>query len=356
MRSRKGGNDNVAAYPANLPASERARWDELTPRQRERAVARIGAVEDWRNERATLSEAVAASGVSRSRFYRIAADWRATPSIDALGAFAGAGVAARAYSDPAVVNALQAVVGRVVETNGGAKVSELVRLMVARAGFAAPPLGPTKLRAIVTDEQRRRAATGDAGHAVRLDCVAVNLPREGGRPWIMFCCLDQGTGAILGAAMSAEPVTREGYRLAARNALDRMGTSLAGLPWAIRLARVEMTAGVDVDEAILLRDELMTAGVTGAQVAQKEKRFGQYVRATVGERIGRIAITPKRTAKGDAMPDNGDMTGWSGGQAAEILAEAVDGYDTIVLERVRSADPGRPPEDLVTMLELLAAD
>ena len=38
-----------------------------------------------------LEDAVRLSGLSRSRFYRVAADWRTSPTLASLGAFAGVG-------------------------------------------------------------------------------------------------------------------------------------------------------------------------------------------------------------------------------------------------------------------------
>lgn len=341
--------------PASLPGSDGAKWDAMTPQQRARAAERLEAIEGWRAGDLPLDEAVAASGLSRSRFYRVAAEWRAAPSLAALGAFAGAG-ASRSRLDGEAVNRLQSVVGRVVALNAGASVSSLVRLMVEAAGVEEARLpGAVSLRAIVDAELRRIAMSGEAGHAVRFDCSAINLPQADGRPWIMFACVDAGTGAILGAAVAATAEAATGYPLAARDALARVAGPLAGLPWALRLARIEMTAGVDVAAAADLRERLVGSGVAGVQVASAEKRFGRYFRQVVGDRVGRIAITPARTEAGEAMPDNGDMTAWSGAEAGAALAAAVDAHDAEVLARLAGGADARPPEDLVRTLELIAS-
>jgi hypothetical protein len=72
-------------YPPDLPESDRAGWDSMSSSQRERAVRRLAALERWSAGEVGIDEAVLMSGVGRSRFYRLAADWRAAPGLKALG-------------------------------------------------------------------------------------------------------------------------------------------------------------------------------------------------------------------------------------------------------------------------------
>lgn len=341
------------AFPPGLPESDRPRWAGMTADQRNKARQRLAAFQAWTSGEMGIDAAVAASGLSRSRFYRLAADWRSSPSLAALGTFTGGG-AARQRLDPEAVNSLQAVVAEVVALNAGASVSQLVRLMVERAGVGEGKLpGTIRLRNIVEDELRRVAATGDAGSAVRFDCTAVNLPQANGRPFVMFACIDTGTRLILGAAMAEEPLTR-GHSAAASDAQQRIAADLSALPWALRMARAEITAGVDEEASVALLQRLRSGGVhANVQLARVPKRFGAYFRKAVGERIGRIAITPGRTQEGVAMPDNGDMTPWSLADASAALATAVDAHNAALLPALPTSH-GRPPDDLRLILELIS--
>lgn len=347
-------NEGAASFPEGLPESDRARWSTLTASQRAKAGARIAAFRDWTSGVLSVEQAVAASGLSRSRFYRLAAEWRAAPSLDAVGAQTGAG-AAGSRLDPDAVNALQAVVADVVRQNGDASVSQLVRLMVERAKVPEERLpGAVRLRSIVETELRRVAATGEAGHAVQFDCTAMNLPQANGRPFIMLACLDTGTGLILGAACAERPEAEGGYRAVALDARDRIAGTLARLPWALRLTRIELTAGSDDAQSLALLERLSSGTAANVQLARTDKRFGKYFRKVVGERIGRIAITPARTLQGSAMPDNGDMSPWTLSDAAAALAVEVEAHNQAVLAGLRAEPRGSVPEDLQLALELLA--
>jgi hypothetical protein len=341
--------------PEALPEADRARWEGLTAAQRRRAVTRISAIERWNGDSIPIDLAEQESGLSRSRFYRMAADWRAAPSLSALGISVGT-VGARTRLDPDAVNALQAIVSDVVAMNAGASVSQLVQLMVQRAGVPAEALpGTSKLRAIVEDEQRRVAATGEAGNVVRFDCSAINLPRNDGRPWILFGALDEGTRLILGAAVLAEADAAAGYRAAAQDARERLERIRDALPWAIRTARIEMTAGADLEASADLVRGLAAAGVrVRPQLASVPRRFGRYFRAVVGTRMGRVEITPLRTLEGTALPDNGDMTPWTQGEATVAVRTAVDQHNEALLAELAGRGVGRMPDDLSLVLEHLA--
>ena len=327
----------------------------MTAAQRKRASDRLQAIEGWNSGTLGIDSALESTGLSRSRFYRMAADWRAAPSLVALGAFAGAG-GTKSRLDGDAVNALQAVVTDVVAMHADATVSQLVQLMVQQAGVSTDKLpGASKLRAIVETEMRRIRATGEAGNAVQLDCTAINLPREGGRPHILFAVLDVGTRLIFGAAVAADGDGAEGYRLAAIDARERIGRIGHALPWALRTGRIEITAGVDAGNSAALVQRLRSGGVRAhPQLASAPRRFGRYFRAVVGTRIGRVEITPLRTEDGLAMPDNGDMTAWSVREAGEALRQAVEQHNESLLAELPVEKDRRVPDDLVRTLDILS--
>jgi citrate lyase gamma subunit len=343
-----------SSFPLGLPESERARWNAMTQAQRKKAAARISAFEGWRTGTLGIDDAVKASDLSRSRFYRLAAEWRAAPSLSALGALTGSGAAVTRL-DPDAVNALQAVVSKVVRLNAGASVSQLIRLMVEQANVPEDKLpGAVRLRQIVDNELRRVAATGDAGYAVQFDCSAINLPAPDRRPYILFACIDTGTRLIMGSAVAEEANADEGYRVAAADAQRRIAGPLAKLPWALRLTRIELTAGIDIEKSVEMVWQLRDAGVqANVQLSRVDKRFGKYFRQVVGERIGRVAITPRRTTSGIAAPDNGDFSPWTLADAAAAVTTAVDEHNSGILRELDANARGGPPEDLILAFETL---
>lgn len=340
-------------FPDSLPESDRQRWNEMTMSQRVRARRRLDAIIAWREGTMPLSEALAVSGLSRTRFYAVAAAFKDAGDLESLGALAGTG-AARQKLDPDAVNALQAVVADVVALNRGASINQLVRLMVDAAGRPANLPGSTRLRAIVEAEIRRADATGQAGHALKLDFTAINLPRADGRPHIMFTLIDEGTRLVLGASTAGSPDQEAGYREAARDALDRIRGPLASLRWADRLMRIDATVGADRHAAAAFRTRLM-GDRAHPPVNLAPSRFGKYFRRLVGERVGRVAITPLRTLEGPAVPDNGDMTPWSDEAAAATVASAVERHNAEMLAELGTIS-GRPvmPDDLENALTILS--
>lgn len=342
-------------FPAALPESDREAWGVMTPSQRARARDRLAAIVSWQKGEMKLDEAMKVSDLSRTRFYTVAAEFRAAGTLASLGAFAGAG-ASRQRLNPEAVNALQAVVAEVVATNEGASISELVRLLVEAANVDPAKLpGATRLRGFVEAELRRKRATGQAGHALKLGLSAINLPRADGRPHILFTLLDEGTRLILGAWSGGTTNEAEGYAYAARDAIARIGNRLSQLQWADRLMRIDVEVGADRERATALRVLLANAEV-GANVSLAPTRYGRYFRQLVGTRIGRVEITPARTESGDASPDNNDMTPWTDEEARAAVVLAVEQHNASVLSAM-NAPTGRPvmPEGLEKALGILAA-
>lgn len=345
-----------ADFPPGLPETDLPKWQKMTVGQRISAANRIQAFDQWTAGVLNLDEAIESTGLSRSRFYRLAAGWREERCLEALGAVAGSGGGQKSSRlDPEAVNALQAVVASVVQLNQGASVSQLVRLMVQAADVSEKSLpGPIRLRKFVEDEQRRVAATGEAGHAIRLDCTAIDIPREGGRPFIMFACIDPGTRLVFGAAVLEEPKAGKGYAQAAADALRRIVRDLNHLPWSRRLTRMEVTAGTDIDASVALVEILANRTKANVQLARKPKRFGRYLRAAVGGSIGRVIFTPARTESGLATPNNKDMTPWSLSNANGAVQIMVNEYNAKILKELEACDGASPPQDLIIALEAMS--
>lgn len=262
-----------------------------------------------------------------------------------------------------MVNALQAVVPKIVRDDPNAKVSELVRRMLAAAGdkLTGKKLpGPVRLRQFVETELRRYRATGQAGTDIRFDCSAIDIPREGGRPFIMFASIDAGTRLILGSAVSDEPTTFPGYQLAAEDALPRISSEFAKLDWSDRLERVEIVAGADIATSEQLAQTLREVADQGQRqkismsVAKVEKRFGRYIRDSVGDSLGRVLFTPRRTLEGDALPNNKDMRPWSLADATAAVRVAVAAYNQMILTELAQPGKSSPPSPALALIKALA--
>lgn len=341
------------AFPATLPDTDRARWFVMTPKQRQKVTLRLGAISSWHEGKIDINEAVKASGLSRSRFYTVAARWREAPSLASLGGFTGAG-GARQKVDGDVINALQAVIADVYAVNKGATVNRLVQLMVHAAGIDGARLpGIQRRRAIVEAEMRRAEATGQAGHALRGDITAINLPRQGDRPHLLYVLIDVGTRLMLGAWTQGELDEMTGYGGAARDAQKRIAAQLTDMQWTDRLMRIELKVQTD-DIGKLVRRKLQDGGASVIPQGSP-KGYGKYFRELVGLRIGRIEITPARTEAGKALSDNNDPTPWSDEEARAAVALAVDQYNLEILASLEQVGQRKlPPDDLVKALQILA--
>jgi hypothetical protein len=346
-------NELGDTFPPALPETDRARWFAMTPKQRQKVTLRLAAITSWRDGAIGIDEAIEASGLSRSRFYTVAARWREAPSLASLGGFRGAG-GARQKVDGNVINALQAVIADVYALNRGASVNRLVQLMVDASGIEGERLpGIQRRRAIVEAEMRRAEATGQAGHALRGDISAINLPREGGRPHLLYVLIDVGTRLILGAWTQADLDEVSGYRGAARDAQRRITSKLEDMQWTDRLMRIELKVQAQ-EIGYLFRKKHHDLG--GAVLPQgSPKGYGKYFRELVGLRIGRIEITPARTEAGNAISDNRDPYPWSDEEARGAVALAVDQYNAEILGSLEQFGQRKlPPDDLAKALEILA--
>jgi hypothetical protein len=350
------GNLLARAFPKGVPPRERELWDRLTVGQRERSSRRLDAIIDWNGGHGELTAdaAAKAAGLSLSRFYRLAAEWRHASSLSVLGAFA-LPLSRRSKFDGDVINALQAKVGSVVSQNGGVSVTSLVDLLIASINVPHGKLpGSTKLREIVQAELRRVEATHDAGTAIVIDVVAVSMARSDGRPHVMFVCIDVGTRAILGISLGDVSESVSGHSAAAADALVMIAGNALRLPWGRRLARAELTAGLDVDACRDLVDRLKRdASGANVQLSTRSSRFGRYVRRLVGPRFGRVSITPTRTVAGDAMVQ--DATPWSEIDAlAELRVAAASHNATLTSPSMDTGEATEAPQSLLQMLRELA--
>ena len=351
----KPSSEKLAQFLSGLSSADRKRWDTLTPARRRDAEARFDVFEQWTQGNLSAEEAIGRFGKSPSRFYRLAAQWRERPGLDALGV----GVRAprsRAKLDPHIVNALQSKVAEVVRLNADASVSRQADLLLEAAGFRGEkPIGTTALRKIVETERRRIVASGRVGHQISLDCTAINLPQESGRPYILYVLADVGTGLALGWCHGKSVDVVAGYAAAAKSALEWMTGAGPALPWSARLTQTVLVAGPDGDRSKALVERLMREKIGGNVLrASGPRRFGSQFRKLYGERLGRIQITPARTLDGEALPDNGNMTPWTTSEVREELRRTFDGHNESIMGDLDHSTDSKPPASLTDLFEELA--
>lgn len=352
----KGGTS--VSLPSSLPATDEEEWKLLSPSRRDLARRRIDAIEGWRDGELDIEEACRIANVSISRFYRLAAAWRDHPSLGSLAVRRGSGASARARpSKGEVVNALQAVVGKVVRAHADASVAQLTRHMVEAAGVDPTSVpSPMVLRRIVETEIRRVKATGEAGHALRFDCSAISAPQGDGRPWILFVVLDVGTRMILGWHVAESALALPGYQRAACDALAKLD-DLSPPIWATRLTEVEIKSGLDKEATAKLVERLDAAIAGNVQHADSDARFGRYFKKLVGGKLGLLTLTPARTLCGDALPPNGDMTPWSRSELETHFAiKAAEYNDEVMREKQDLASDALSeiPADVLELLQMVA--
>ncbi|WP_233998171.1 hypothetical protein [Erythrobacter sp. QSSC1-22B] len=339
----------------SLSQAEQDRWDSLTPSRRRDAVKRFDLFELWAKGELSADEAIRRFGKSPSRFYRLAAQWREKPNLDALGV----GIRAprsKTRQVPEIVNALQAKVAEVVRLNADASVSRQATLLLEAAGFGSKkPIGTTALRKIIETERWRVDATGRVGHQICLDCTAINLPRSNRRPYILYVIIDAGTGIVLGFSFGATVDVLSGYTAAASDALTWIERNTSKLPWAPKLTQTIFVSGQDGDASKELVEWMIKEEVGGNVLrASASRRFGSQFRKIIGERLGRVQITPARTLEGEALPDNGIMTPWTDTEVEDELRRTFDDHNASVIFNFTQSLDSTTPVSLLKFLEELA--
>jgi len=344
---------NPDAFPSALPDSDRDLWVQMTPKQRRVALQRIASFEGWHRGELEIDQALAETGMSKSRFYRLAAEWRATPCLDALGAQRGSGPSGRKVST-SVVEALQAVLPRIVSLNADASVSQIVRMALEAVRLPASEIpGTTVLRRLVEQELRKKDSYAGAANIVFWDMTAINLAQANGRPFILAACIDRGTKALLGTAALEKPEARQGYALVAEDALRRIARDFARLPWSDRLIEVDMTKGTDGDAASRMAEHLQSALQANVQLASSPKRFGRYFREQVGPKIGKLQFTPARTEEGFALTNNRNMMPWRLGEVQAAVDLATTAYNQQISSAFAADAERAPPAEYISLLKFL---
>lgn len=353
---------------------QREAWENLDEATQRRTCERLEVILEWEAAETglTAKDAARRLGLGLSRFYKMAADWRATGDFEVLGTIRAKHGKRRSKLDPEVVNALQSVVADVVARNEDATVSHLVRLMVAESGVEdlEPPRrlpSSMKLREIVEAEMRRSAALAKAGNQIAFDCCALTWAATPDQPFCLFLVIDRGTRAVLGHHVGLFEEGLKGFAAAASDALDNM--SDLDLPWSHDMLGMQMVVGAKREPYDRLSRRLERELSVSAKLASSEKRFGRYVLELLGPRLGRVVFAPRSTGfEADMEPDlrvdasmplvNGEVDVRSPEWVAETVASDLSYHNMTEVGRslVRAtSDRGIPPRRLRDLLEQVSS-
>lgn len=304
-------------FPADLlssppTASQRTTWEGLDDSARKVTRERLEAIRAWEKRTGGIAakEAAKRADVGLSRFYKMAAEWRETGDLEALGTIKARQGRRSSKLDGEVVNALQSVVAGVVARNEDASVSKLVRLMLLESGVEdwKPPRdipSKMKLREIVETELRRSAAMMEAGHIVAFDCCALNWAASPTSPFCVFMVLDRGTRAILGYHVGLFDEDMRGHAAAAAVAVGLI--ERLNLPWARDMLGLQIVMGTRRELYDCLTSGLETDFSISAKTASSARRFGRYILELVGPRLGQVVFAPKATDIDGNMIDRDDV-------------------------------------------------
>jgi hypothetical protein len=342
---------------------QRAAWETLDTVARRATFKRLSAIIRWDKPSGgiTAAEAARTAGVGLSRFYKMAADWKDTGDLEVLGTIKARAGRRASKLDGEVVNALQAVVARVVSRNDGASVSHLVREMIDESGIlerkprSSLP-SKMKLREIVEAELRRSRALTEAGHQIAFDCCAITWAYSPASPFCLFLVIDRGTRAILGHHLGVFDDDILGHAAAAANALEALDR--LNLQWARTMMGIQIVIGADGARYAALVDAMEKDLGISAKTASTAGRFGRYVKQTIGPRMGQVVFAPGSTISGSPPPlVNGQVDVRPRHWVADAVASAIKGYNASEVPHVEATNGGQklqPPATLVEVLQRIS--
>lgn len=332
-------------------------WAGMPTDRRSAALARIPVLRRWVDEpgELTAAEAAAQADVAVSRFYEIAAAWKASPTLQSLGTFARRPGRKGPRLVGEVVNTIQSILPGIVQGEGrDAKVATIVARLVADPRLAGAGLPHVNtLRTMVERERRRLRAEQQVGVRPGLDASACELLRTDGRYHVVFAVVDRTSRLILGFSVGEVAESRAAYARAARDALDRIAAPDApALPWADATARIDVIAGTDGNAWTAARERYEADRVGPAfGIVDRGRRFGRYLRIVAGDAIGGMRIFPARTET-DVVADAGLR--YTDADATTAVEVEVARHNAAVLAHSVATGAVRPAPDTLRILEFLA--
>lgn len=335
-------------------------WATMPAKRRENALRRINALRRWGNSQGEITAAEAANeaGVVVSRFYGLASAWQDSPSLHSVGTLAKRPGRKGPRLNGEVVNRIQSVLPRIVKaekkSEGPIKVSALVARLAAEPELRDVELPHVNtLRSMVQRELRRARAEDQVGLRPGFDAIACDLLREDGTPFIIFGVIDRTSRIVLGFSLGDLVDSRAAFARAANDALERIQSAGASLPWADRTDRIDVIVGEDIEQWESLRADYLAAPIGPEFVlVTSDGRYGRYFRLIAGGKLGNMKIWQKRTATGATIEGGRSYT--SADAAAAIEAEIARHNEEVLRESTAQGE-ARPAPQTVRMLDFIAS-
>ncbi len=376
---REAVDDRPMALPIEMPdeladalgrpvAEEELRlWAALKPTERPTAVRRAVALTRWHDHRRdwTVDDAARAAGLAKNRFYVLAAGWEDETgrSLARLGVAAEAPRRRRSF-DEALLEKLRAAAVAILSRSGADDLSistmatELAQSIPANAKKKP---GTAVLRAMLVEARRLHRMHGGIGTDLGFDLCACQLADEEGRPYVLFVCIDRGTGFVLafGFGDPAQSLARH-RALAAEVLANWEGGNQRRLPWTPQTERVEMVVGLDRVPfnawAEAIRAELELGSKVNLQPSIAPRRFGRYIRKHFGTAVGRIRLLPASTRDPSKATSVSVLTKerYSLADAIARVGLEIADHNDAVLDRL--GKPAPMPKQIADLLKKIAAE
>jgi hypothetical protein len=337
-------------------ADELLLWASMPTDRREKTLARISILRRWVEEpgEMTAAEAARDADLAVSRWYEVAAAWKASPVLASVGTFAKRPGRSGQRLDGEVVNRIHSILPGLIASDKHATVAAIVSQLQADSrlqGRALPHFNT--LRTMVQRERRRQLAERQVGKRPGFDAAACDLLRVDGTPHVVFAVVDRTSHLILGFAVGDLAESRAAYARAAADALARMSAANApALPWADATDRIDVVAGSDANAWARARAEY-DANPVGPifGLLGEGRRFGRYLRLAAGDAIGNLRIYPARTKAGKQA---GAGHRYSDEDALAAIEVEVARHNSGVLTAIEVTGASRPAPVTVRMLEFMA--
>ncbi|MEO7468782.1 MAG: hypothetical protein ABIV36_17340 [Sphingobium limneticum] len=339
-----------AAFDSKVPPAESAMWAAMSPDQRSQALKRLNvllrleaAPEDSSPEKAALD-----AGVSLTRWYEINAAWKNNRSLASLGTFATTPRTRKLANHDDLEELAVGVFDAAPTASVRQHALALGEAYAKKSGLPEKDLpSHNTLRKFAEAERRRRMNDEQLGSDVLFDCCACELPYSD-EVFCAFLIIDKASRLVLGAGLDHPQDSRVGYAFAAANAQDRLvEPPMSGLRWANQMESSELVVGLDADSWSDIEEEMRISGLDGQmQPATAARRFGVFVRRSIGARMGRVKFVPGQTAKA------ADFGAPTLDQLIHFHAE-VDAYNASLIEQWSATERRAPPPGLSTLLKRL---
>lgn len=346
----------TAAMGRHPDQEELLLWAQMPSDRRKEALLRIALLRRWTEEAGEITAAEAADhiGTTVNRFYEIAAAWKRTPTLAAVGSFAKKSGRKGPRLDSDTFQKIQSLLPALMRENEGARTSIIMNLLVAHPSLKDAQLPHANtLRAIVVREKRRLKGERQIGTRPGFDVSACELLRPDGRYHVVFAVVDRTSGLILGFSLGEIDSSYDAYARAARDALERLrGQRSNTLPWANDTIRFDIIVGTDTFNWTALQEryaELALGPKFG--LVKTGRRYGRYLKLAAGNAIDSIRLYPAHTETKDIVETGNRFTD---AEAVAAIEVAVSHHNNLLIAHNVAKGADRPAPITLRILEFIA--